>query len=66
MAEKMDDIAIEHVIDLFEKKNFKKQLIKKLNENIDIPIINEKTEQKVLDKIYDVTLVAIKSLNKSN
>lgn len=63
MVEKMDDIAIAHVIDLFEKKNFKKQLIKKLNENIDIPIINEKTEQKVLDKIYDVTLVAIKTLN---
>ena len=60
---KMDEILIAQVIDLFEKKNFKKQLIKKLNENIDIPIINEKTEQKVLDKIYDVTLVAIKTLN---
>ena len=30
------------------------ELIKKLNKNINIPIINEKTEEKVLTAIYDV------------
>ena len=32
----------------------KKAIIDGLNERIDIPIINEKTEEKVLSAIYDV------------
>ena len=32
----------------------KKAIIDGLNERIDIPIINEKTEEKVLTAIYDV------------
>ena len=32
----------------------KAKVIKELNENINIPIINEKTEEKVLTAIYDV------------
>jgi hypothetical protein len=54
MSEKMDNLIIDQVIDLFEKKDFKKKLISKLNEDVDIPLINEKTEKKILDKIYDL------------
>jgi len=32
----------------------KEAIIKGLNDKIDIPIINEKTEEKVLTAIYDV------------
>ena len=59
----MDKIVAEHIIDLFEKKNFKKILISKLNENVDIPIINEKTEKKILDKVYDTLLDSLKELD---
>lgn len=59
----MDKIVSEHIIDLFEKKNFKKILINKLNENVDIPIINEKTEKKILDKVYDTLLDSLKELD---
>ena len=52
----MDKMAFDNFVDLLEKKDFKKKLVKKLNKNIDIPIIDEKTEQKVLDKIYEVVL----------
>ena len=31
----------------------KAQIIDGLNENIDIPIINEKTERKVLEAVYE-------------
>jgi hypothetical protein len=32
----------------------KEAIIKGLNEKVDIPIINEKTEEKILTAIYDV------------
>ena len=31
----------------------KEKLIKKMNENVDIPIISEKTEEKILTAIWD-------------
>ena len=31
----------------------KDKLIKKMNENIDIPFISEKTEAKILDAVWD-------------
>jgi|TARA_Y100000992_G_C21273939_1_gene498729 hypothetical protein len=62
--ENLDDLVTKHIIELFEKKDFKKRLIKKLNDNVDVPIINEKTEKKVLNKIYDVLVIAIKELNE--
>jgi len=60
----MDNILSEHVIELFEKKDFKNKLIKNLNKNVDIPIINEKTEKKILDKLYDTLLESLKELEK--
>lgn len=60
----MDNILSEHVIELFEKKDFKNKLIKNLNKNVDIPFINEKTEKKVLDKLYDTLLESLKELEK--
>ena len=63
---KMDEILIAQVIDLFEKKNFKKKLIKKLNNSVDVPFINEKTEKEVLNKMYDLLVTAIKDLTKDD
>ena len=62
-ASELTDDMHDALVKLLEKKEFKKTLIRKLNENVDIPIINEKTEKKVLDKIYDTILSAIKDLN---
>ncbi len=63
---KMDEILIAQVIDLFEKKNFKKKLIKKLNNSVDVPFINEKTEKVVLNKMYDLLVSAVKDLTKED
>ena len=43
----MDKMVLANVVEMLEQKDFKKKLTKKLNKNIDIPIINEKTEQKI-------------------
>ena len=61
-AKKINAMVIDQVIDLFEQKEFKKKLIKKLNENVDIPFINEKTEKKALNKLYDLLILAMKEI----
>ena len=59
----MDKIVLDNVIDMLEKKDFKKKLIKKLNKSVDIPVINEKTEQKLLDKVYELIVDTIKNID---
>lgn len=59
---KLDKLALEELVDLLEKKDFKKKLIKVLNKNIDVPIFNEKTEAKVINTFYNLLLNAIKDL----
>lgn len=41
------------VVDYLFNDAMRDKLIKALNENIDIPIISEKTEAKILSAIYD-------------
>ncbi len=59
----LDDIVMDHVIELLEKKDFKKKLIKKLNENVDVPLFNEKVEKKILDKFYELLLQGLKEID---
>ena len=61
--ENIEEILIGHVIDLLEKKDFKKSFIKELNDSADVPIIDEKTEKKVLDAIYKLLLKTLKKMN---
>ena len=61
--ENLEEILIGHVIDLLEKKDFKKKFIKELNDSVDVPIIDEKTEKKVLDAIYKLLLKTLKKMN---
>ena len=56
-------MALDNVVDLLHQKDFKRKLIKKLNKNVDFPIIDEKTEQKILDKLYEIILDTIKKID---
>lgn len=58
----MDKSVLDNVIKLFEQKDFKKKLMKRLNDDIDVPLINEKTEQKILDKVYEIIISTIKNI----
>jgi hypothetical protein len=62
----LDELAIDSLIDLLEKKQFKKKLIKKLNKSIDLPMLNEKTEQKAFDALYNLILSTLKKLNEQD
>jgi len=50
----------EQLLVMLEQKDFKNKLIKELNGDIDIPFINEKTEKKVLEKLYKVLIKVLK------
>ena len=70
MLYKMNDLVkktlvknYELYIELLDNDDFKKHLIRELNEDIDIPIINEKTERKVLNSIYKVVVSSMKKVD---
>tara|TARA_X000000368_G_scaffold194710_1_gene153632 strand:- start:8678 stop:8890 length:213 start_codon:yes stop_codon:yes gene_type:complete len=60
---KIEQMAFDHLVELLEKKDFRKHLVKALNEDVDIPIINEKTEGKVMEAIYKQIVKAIKTID---
>ena len=48
------------MVDYLCNEETKEEILKALNEAVDIPMINEKTEAKILDAIYSVVEAAIK------
>ena len=38
----------------------KEKIVKELNDNVNIPIINEKTEGKIIEAIYEVVEACVK------
>ena len=50
------------MVDYLCNEETKEEIIKKLNDRIDIPIINEKPEAKVLNSIYSVVEDVIKKV----
>jgi|TARA_R110000782_G_scaffold80058_1_gene158688 hypothetical protein len=48
------------IIELFDKPEFKKQLVNAINASINIPLINEDTEENIFNAIYGVILNQIK------
>ena len=54
------DAIIEKIFD----DELQEKIVKKLNENIDIPFISEATEEKALNAIYDSIEDVVKSVMK--
>ena len=51
----------EEIINKIFDDELQEKIVNKLNENIDIPIISEKTEAKILNAIYDSVEDVVKS-----
>jgi hypothetical protein len=56
------DIAVETLISMLERRDFRRHLISEINDDVDIPMIGERTEQKVLNAIYKALLRALRRL----
>tara|TARA_R110000744_G_scaffold209316_3_gene328192 strand:- start:2210 stop:2389 length:180 start_codon:yes stop_codon:yes gene_type:complete len=50
------------MVDYLMNEDTKAEIIQELNKRIDIPIINEKTEAKVLNSIYSVVEDVLKKV----
>ena len=57
------DIAIDSLVAMFERRDFKRRLIAEINEDVDIPMIGERTEKKVFDAIYRALLRSLRKLD---
>ena len=54
------------IVDYIFNDEMKKKLVKELNDNINIPLINESTEQKVFEGIWEsIEAVLKKAILKS-
>ena len=57
--DKLEQLTIHHIYTVLDNKKYKDLLTTKLNEHIDIPFINEATEQFIIDAIYNCVLNAL-------
>ena len=63
----LKNMLSEHKDDIIDKifdEELQAKIVKKLNDNIDIPFISEKTEAKVLNAIYDSIEDVVKEVMK--
>ena len=52
--------AIDYVIKYLTDN--KDEVVKKMNKELDIPVLTESQEKKLLDAIYDTTLTVVKGI----
>jgi len=63
----LKNMLSEHKDDIIDKifdDKLQEKIVSKLNENVDIPFISEKTEAKVLNAIYDSIEDVVKEVMK--
>ena len=64
------EILLGSLVELLNDNEFKQDFVRKVNENVDIPIINEKTEKKVINTLYKLMVeqveVAIQKIQKTD
>tara|TARA_A100001037_G_scaffold53095_1_gene45190 strand:+ start:16296 stop:16478 length:183 start_codon:yes stop_codon:yes gene_type:complete len=50
------------ILEYITNEDVEKQVIQKLNDNINIPIINEKTEEKILKAVWSTVREVLESV----
>lgn len=58
----MNSALLKMMADYMFSEDTKDNVIKKLNENVDIPIINEGTEAKIMEALYETIEAAMKEV----
>jgi len=60
------DMARDLIVEKFEDEKFLKKFVKKLNDSVDIPMIGEGTERKVIKAIVQAVVESRKDLDLSD
>ncbi len=50
----LKDEVIEQLIETLREDEFQRDLVRAINKDVNIPMLNEKTERKVFDALYDL------------
>ena len=50
----LKDEVIEQLIETLRQDEFQRDLVRAINKDVNIPMLNEKTERKVFDALYDL------------
>ena len=58
--DKQHKIIISHVLDFLDSEDFKDSFIQELNDEIDIPFINEKKEGKLFKTLYKTLIKSVR------
>ena len=58
----MKKVLLNMIADHMFNEETKDKIIKKLNDNVDIPIIGEGTEEKILEALYETIEAAMKEV----
>lgn len=59
------DLLIKHadeLVELFKTNEFKKSFVKAVNDDVDIPLLNEKTERKIFNRLYNLVVEEVDKL----
>ena len=59
-------MARDLIVEKFEDEKFLKKFVKKLNDSVDIPMIGEGTERKVIKAIVQAVVESLKDLDLSD
>ena len=60
----LDGVKDDIINEVFNE-DLQKEVVKALNDNIDIPFLSEKTEEKILNSLYDTVEGVIKNAIKN-
>tara|TARA_X000000950_G_C13860516_1_gene638533 strand:+ start:1735 stop:1941 length:207 start_codon:yes stop_codon:yes gene_type:complete len=63
-SKKYLDEQFASLIETLKDELFKEELINNINEDIDIPILSEKTEKKMIDKLYSLFIKHVEKAAK--
>tara|TARA_R100000664_G_C2636650_1_gene63616 strand:- start:158 stop:388 length:231 start_codon:yes stop_codon:yes gene_type:complete len=61
-ADEQADIVENKILEKIDNPEVKAKVIKKWNDNINIPFLNERTEERIFTAIYDVVVDVIKQV----
>tara|TARA_X000001036_G_C20294996_1_gene649922 strand:- start:388 stop:582 length:195 start_codon:yes stop_codon:yes gene_type:complete len=58
----MNSVLLKLMADHLFSEETKREVVKKLNENVDIPIISESTEEKIIEALWESVEDALKEV----
>ena len=56
MEKASKEILLGSLVELLNDSEFKKDFVTRVNDHVDVPVINEKTEKKVINTLYKMMI----------